>query len=498
MATFDYLGTQSNVTSISSLVSKALESQQSSVKKIESTKTDLSERISILSTLKTKLKTLSERVESFTDVGTSKAISAKSAESSDDTIFTGEADSTAVIGVNTLFVSQIAKNDIVISDRITASDTDIAEKYEGSTISFSLQVGSGTSKTISINIDDADETNAELLTRIKDEINNSGAGVAANVISDTSTTKRLTIVSDDTGSSNEIELTDISSPKFLKDIGMLSNGGRTEASGTSGGYIYSDTSDLNSIFTLNGIQIENDSNDIEDILTGVTITLKKAQSVGDSTETISIAADAENIREQIDGFIEDYNDVIKYLNTHTSVDSTTYTRGALSSDVTIRSLRLTLRSIVSGNVSTAAEGNPMNITEIGISIDSSGLLTLDDEDEFTDVLEAGDDAVTDLFDSDEGIAVRLEAMLDSYILTGGVIDDARSAVNLKITTATKQQSSLESRLKIEEGGLFKRYSNYYKNLSRYTSQKSLFEQYSTGSILNLGSSSGGTGFSISI
>lgn len=498
MATLNYLGTQQSVPSITTLVNRYLAQDQTSVKKIESTKTDLSKRVSTLSELKTKLQTLYDRMKSFTDVGTSRTIGAKSAASSDDTIFTAEADSTAVVGINTVFVSQIAKNDTVISDRINASDTDIAEAYEGDTIVFTLQVGSGTAKTISIDVDDADETNSELLGRIKTEINNSGAGVAANVISDTSTTKRLTIVSDDTGSSNEINLTDVSSPKFLKDIGMLANGsGRDAASGTSGGYIYEDTSDLNAIFTLNGIQIESDSNEIDDVLTGITLTIKKAQSVGDSAETLSITQDAENIREQIDGFIEDYNDVIKYLNQHTSVDTTTYSRGMFAGDIAIRTLRLNLRSIVSGNVSTVGSGNPVNLTEIGISIDRNGLLTLDDEDEFTDALDAGDEAVTDLFDSDEGIAVQLQDVLEGFVLTGGVIDDARSSVNLKITTKTTQKSSLEGRLKIKESGLKQKFSQYYRNLSRLESKQTLFKKYTSNDILNLGSTTS-SGFDISI
>lgn len=496
MATLNYLGTQSNITSVSSLVSQYLESQQSTVDKVKSSKTDLSDRLSILTTLKTKLKTLFDRVESFTEVGTSKTISAKNAESSDETLFTAEADSTAVIGVNTMFISQIAKNDIVTSDRIDADDTDLAEKYEGRTISFSIQVGSEDAKTISIDVDDASETNEELLSRIKTEINNSGVGVAANLVSDTSSSKRLVIVSDESGSTNAIELTDISSPKFLKEIGMLQNGGRTEASGTSGGYIYGETSDLNAVFTLNGIEIQSDSNEVEDVLTGVTINIKKAQSDGDSIETLSITADEENIREQIDRFIEDYNDVMTYLNKQTSVDTTTYTRGALSGDATIRALRLTMRSIVSGNVSTVSSGNPSNLTEIGIKIDSSGLLSFDDEDEFTDALDAGDDAVTDLFDSDEGIAVRLENLINGYTQTGGVIDDSRSAVNLKISAKTSQVSSLKSRLKIQESGLFKKYSQYQKNLTNLKSAQSVLDSYSSSSLFSFGTSSGG--FNISI
>ena len=43
-------------------------------------------------------------------------------------------------------------------------------------------------------------------------------------------------------------------------IGMIvGNGARKAAQGTFGGYIESDTSDLNAVFILNGIQIESNS-----------------------------------------------------------------------------------------------------------------------------------------------------------------------------------------------------------------------------------------------
>jgi flagellar hook-associated protein 2 len=476
-----------------------LVSDRNAVKNIESAQQDISTRISILTDLKAKLKVLYDRIKSFTDVGAAKKLGSKSAESSDTTIFTATADTTASLGVNTIFVSQIARNDTVVSDRITSSGKDIAEYFEGRTISFSIRVGSESAVTISVDVNNATETNSEILTRIKDAINNSNANVSANVISDTSTTKRLTIVSDETGSSNAIELSDVSSRKFLRYIGMINGGGgRKSASGTSGGYIESQSSNLNAIFTINGIQIQSDDNEITDVLSGVTINLKKAQQTGDSPETLFITQDEETVKEQIEGFIKDYNEVIKYLNEKTSVDPSTNKRGIFSGDFTIRKLIIDLRTLVSGNISTVKSGNPKNLTEIGISIDRSGLLTLGNEDKFNEALDKGATAVTDLFDSNKGIAIRMKDTLESFVATGGIIDDARSASDLKLKSVNVRKSSLENRIKTKETSLRRNYSELQKTYGNLTSQMALIGKYDLNNLLSYGTSSSGIGLDLTI
>lgn len=483
-----YISSITNQPSIDVLVNRFMEIERAPVKKMESTREDISKRITSLTNLKTKLKTLYDRVKSFTEVGAAKKLGAKSAESSNSTIFTAQADSTATLGVNTIFVSQIAKNDTVVSDRITSSGTDIAGS--GGTVSFSITVGAESAITISVEVD-ATETNSEVLTKVKDAINSSEASVSANVISDTSTTKRLTIVSDETGSSNAIELKDLNGGRFLKDIGMVNGyGTRKSAGGTYGGYIESDISNLNAIFTLNGIQIESNSNEITDVLTGVTLTLKKAQSEDDQPETLVITQDEETVKEQIQAFIKDYNDVIKYLNENTSVNPTTYKRGIFAGDFTIRQLKIDLRTIVSGNVSTVESGNPANLTEIGISIDRSGLLSLEDEDEFSEALEEGASAITDLFDSAQGIAVRIEDELEGFVTVGGTIDDARSASNLKVRNIEKRESSMETRLRIKEASLRKEFAELQKTLSGLTSQSVLLRKFGLDNIYEFGYDSG--------
>lgn len=480
MAGINGLSSVSPTSSIKTLVERFIQAEQSPVLQRESTRESLNTRLKALNELKTKLTTLRDTVQSFTTVGTENQLGAKSAISSNETVFTAEATTSATIGVNTLFVSQLARNDIVASDRIDAESSSIAESIGEDTRTFTLTVGSESPVTISLDITDESETNELLLERLKDEINNSSASVSANVIHDTSETVRLTIVSDESGSSNAIALEDEeSSGALAKTLGLVNgSGGRQQLSGTHGGYVLRDTDDLNAQFTLNGIEITSDTNTVDEVLTGITIRIRKTQDDDDTPETLTVTQEEENIREALQTFIDDYNSAISFLNDKTSVDTTTFERGPLASDFTFTNLKISMRTIVSGSVSTVESGNPAILQDIGVSINRDGTLALADEDAFTDALDQGATAITDLFDSSLGIAVRLESLLDSFVNTGKVIDDVRSATSERVDTISKSNKAIEKRLEIRERVLTQQFTQLQRALSNLNSQEALLNRVS--------------------
>jgi len=474
-----YLPTYYEKPAVSQLVERFLDIERTPIKRLEPQKKSTSERLKALDDLKSKLNTLNERIEGFTDVGAANTIGAKEAVSSNEDIFTVEAASNAILGVNTIFVESIARNDIAVSDQFDNEGTDLASRFYGDTVGFSIQVGDNDAVTISITFDDSDETNESVLGRIMDEINNSDAEVSANVIANTPTTSRLTIVSDDPGSTNAITLRSTNGLSLGRQLGFFTaSGSRRSITSTRGGFVISDTDDLNAQFTINGIDITSDTNDIEDIITGVTIHLRKAQDPDDSPETLTVTQDKETIKERLEGFIEDYNAVIELLNNKTSIDSTTYERGPLAGNFTFTNLKINLRSIVVSQVSTVQSGNPSHITELGVEIKRDGTLTLDDEDALTEALEQGSTAVTDLFNSTLGIATRIEELLDDFISTGGIIDDFRTGSKERISSIQKRTSQFESRLRFKESGLRQRFTNLQKTLSRLGTQEALIRRVS--------------------
>jgi len=467
----------STIPSIDILVNQFIQKERQPVTKLESRKSNLSKQKAVFLDLKSKFKAVQDRIDTFTTIGEEEKLSAKQVTLSDSTIFTAEATSEASLGVNTLFVSRVAKNDIVVSDRFTISGTSLVDDFAGETINISVTVGSGDTKEISISFSSSLTTNEDILAEVADAITDASIGISAKVVKDTSSTVKLSLVSDEVGTDNEIKLADEdSSGGLLKTIGFIQkNNERREATSTSGGYIYEETENLDAQFTLNGIEITRSSNEIDDVLTGVTITLNKAQSSGDEAETLRISQDTSTIKEQLENFMTDYNSAISYIKEKTGVDPTTKSRGALSGNFIYQNLKIRIRSIASSKVSGIESGKPQTLRDIGVKINSDGTLVLDDEDKLEEALEAGPTTVSDLLTSTNGIASRIDSELQSFTRTGGTIDDSSRGVTRIETSINSQISRYETRLKFKEGALRQQFAELQRTLTLLNTQQTMLQ-----------------------
>ncbi|RKY87978.1 hypothetical protein DRQ09_03605 [candidate division KSB1 bacterium] len=469
------IGSISTTPSINTLVKTFLDVERKPIKNLETKKTELNKRTSVFTDLKSKLKTLKDRLDTFTAVGEEAKLSAKIVTVSNENIFTAEATPDASIGVNTIFVSRVAKNDIVVSSRISKNGFSLVNSAYGRTRKISITVGSGNANTITISFGTDISSNQDVLDKIAEEINDADIGVSAKVIADTRSTIRLAIVSDEVGSENTIQLADVNNNNGLfKKLGLIEkNNERRKATRTQGGYIYENTENLDALFSLNGIEITKSTNEIDDVLTGVTIKLLKAQKSGDEPETLTISQDTSTIKEQLENFIKEYNDAIKYLNEKTSINAITKERGTLSGNFTYQNLKIRMRSIIAQKVSGIEEGKPQTIRDLGIKINNDGTLELEDEDQLEEALAQGPTTVSDIFTSDDGIATNLKDLLSNYTSTGGIIDISKKGVSNEEKSVSRTISSYESRLKFRESALRKQFAELQKTLSILNSQQAL-------------------------
>lgn len=484
------------IPSVEQLVTRFSSRERGPVERLEAKKTSLNRRRATLTDLKTNLSSLRTRLKGFTDVGSAAKLAAKKAVSSDDSFFTIEADATAATGINTISISQIARNDLAISDSISNTSNSIASSLVGTTQQFTIQIGSGSAITISISITDSAETNKDLLGRIADEINSKFTDVSATVVSNKKNKLRLSIITKESGSDNELVFADTGGSQLLQELGIItaSNSTRKSANSSQGGFIISDTDDLDAIFEVNGIEITTSSNTITGVLKGVTIELRKAQKSGSDPETFSISNDADVIKNEIEEFIKEFNESLKFLTDKLSVDTNTNVRGPLSGNFTFINLRLQIREIASGPVSDAASGDPSLLSEIGIKINNDGSLEIDDEDELDKAIAADANAVTGLFTSDLGVANKLIEVLDKFTLVGTNIDNALSSIRSQSFTLDRQISQFESRFRLREESLRRRFTDLERVLVQLNSQQALLQRFgfSSNNLFQLGgvSSSG--------
>jgi len=444
---------------------------------LRSQKVDINKKTNIYSDLKTKMKALKDAIKKFINSETTATLGAKTAKSSNEKIFTVDANSDAAIGVSTIFVSRLATRDTAVSKQFSnLSGTIAGAGLYGTTQEFDITVGSNAPVRISIEFNDENETIESALKRTVDAINNAGADVSANYIKDSPDSARISIVSNETGATNQITLEEVGTSSILRKLDIIDVGNsRPEAVGTGGGFIQVEPANLNASITLNGIEIISDTNTITDVLQGVTINLISAQGAGENPETISISHDSESIKSEIESFIEKYNEVITYLNEKTSVDTTTFTRGALTGEFAYTRFKMNLRSIISGPVSSVEEGAPNLLTSIGIKIDRSGTIKIDDSDKLQEYIDGGNSEIVNLFGSENGIANKIDSLLKNYVKTGGIVDDDKKMISTRIRNIDKRISSLEDRLAIREITLRRQFIDLQRMLSSLNSQQAMIQ-----------------------
>jgi flagellar hook-associated protein 2 len=481
-----------NRPSIDILVDRFLDAKRAPQQlRSKNSKSALNKKLSALSDLKTKLTSLRDTVKDLSDDDSDSTVGERTVESSDSDIVSATASETASRGTNTIVVNQLASRDTAVSKRFTSSSTNLASSNDGQTVAFTIAVGDGDSRTLSIDFDDATETNESVLRRFRDAINDADLDVTASVIRDTTTSHRLTIISDDSGESNALTV----SGTGMRDIGIVNGGsGRRSMNGANGGFVLVDSEDLNSQFVMNGIDIIADSNTIDDVLTGVTMTLHKIHTENEAATTLTVSYDGDSIKDSVSKFIDDYNSVLSFLNDKTGRGAGSE-RGELSDNVTYFQLKLKLRSAAASRITSIESGKAKSLADIGVTAGRDGQLKLSDEDKLTDALDVDASAVFNILDSDGGLKSQIETLTEKYITTGELIDDDKRLTKNRISSLEKRESRDEGLLKTQEASLRKQYAKLQQTLSLLSSQQQLINRYSLGSsnLIQFGSS--GTGSS---
>jgi flagellar hook-associated protein 2 len=153
----------------------------------------------------------------------------------------------------------------------------------------------------------------------------------------------------------------------------------------------------NADITVDGVTITPSSNTVDDVITGVTLNLKKAAL--DTTVTLSVSRDYAKVKETISGFVTAYNDLIDAVNAQSSYNSDNQkTGGPLFGDSTLRSIKSSLTDLIINRVS-GVDGNFSTLGLVGIKIGNDSKLTIDDGD-LQDYLETNFDDVKRLFAAD--------------------------------------------------------------------------------------------------
>ena len=219
-------------------------------------------------------------------------LSEKEGSSSDENVLTlTAATSSAIAGTHTVTVTNLAQT----SSGYLAPITSTSDKLSGA---ITLQVGSGTAKTITLN------SSNNTLSGMAAAINSSGAGVTASVLTDSSGS-RLSLVSGTSGKQGTVSVT----ANSISDT-TTSSGTLAYTSSVLG-------KDAN--LTVDGVSLTSASNTVANLIPGVTFQLL-ASSASESDGTLDpvqvvIANDNGGVESAVSSMVSDYNAAVSALNT---------------------------------------------------------------------------------------------------------------------------------------------------------------------------------------
>ncbi|MFH1673047.1 MAG: flagellar filament capping protein FliD [Pseudomonadota bacterium] len=148
--------------------------------------------------------------------------------------------------------------------------------------------------------------------------------------------------------------------------------------------------------TVDGVDVYPTSNTVDDVITGVTLNLKKVDA---ATVTLTVGRDYDAVKEKIQEFVTAYNATMDVINAQMTYNEDNEAPGGpLFGDSTLRTIKSNLVDIAISPVD-GLSGDFSTLGLIGISIDTDRKLTIDDTD-LQGYLETNFEDVKQLFAAD--------------------------------------------------------------------------------------------------
>jgi flagellar hook-associated protein 2 len=400
---------------VQSVVNSILAPENGSITILQNQQTDLSTQAGLLAGLNNNLTSLAQAVLALADP--TGPLASQSATSSDSSILTASAQTSATPGTHQIVVSNLATTGTLYTDPLAGgADTTILPS-DVTSGDIKLQIGGANGTTEDIPITRG--TNDTLNTLAK-YINAQNWGVTASVVKDAGGA-RLALYSQASGTPGALAITNNTTVlTFNAPVG-----------GT------------NASLTIDGVPFSSSTNTVSGAIAGVTLNL--ASAAPGTQVQVTVGPDANQATTAINSFVNAYNAVIGNLNTQFTVDPTTNTEGPLGGDSGLRSLQSSLLNDVTYSIS--GNGGLVNLPSLGIDLNNDGTLTVnqvatDTHPSLANVLATNPSAVQSFFQNASGTGFANNFNNDVTNLT----DPTNGVINVDIAGNTTQQNALTTQI----------------------------------------------------
>lgn len=281
-------------------------------------------------------------------------------------------DNDAIIASYDVEVVQIAKA-MKVASSVQSGTTALAQ-----TGSFTIGLSGGDSVEIAVT---SDMTLSDIADAINDESANTGVG--AILIKISTDQYQLVLAAQDTAV--DIEVGVASGDDIMQTIGITDS---------AGDFATVSQAAQSAIVKLDGVEITQSDNELDDVIPGISISLLAASS--GTTITLEIGVDSSAVKTAITDFIEAYNELRTFITAQQAVDEDGAADDAvLFADALLRNLNATLYSILNATGS----GDIGGLADLGIVFNDDNTLSLDDETTLDSAILSNLSAVQSFFET---------------------------------------------------------------------------------------------------
>lgn len=436
MAAVNFSGITSGLDT-KSIITATLNAQRTPITQLQTKKSTWQTQISNLGKLSSKVNDLIKLATELQDQG--KVLATKGVVS-DDKVASVTTDGGATAGHYELTVSQLARTE---KDRSVGFNSTFSEVKKGT-----LTIGTPGEDAVDIAIDDGDT-----LQDVVDKINASDARVDASIVKDGSKSY-LQIVASDSGHA----------------VGGTADDAITISesySGASGGELglTQTVQAKNAKVNIDGLDIEQRTNTLDDVLPGMKVTLLKDSG----TTNIDVAADSAGTKTKLQSFVTLVNDVLGLVKSQTkTADGARQTEPDPAVERLGRDLKALVTDVVEG-----VSGKYGSLAQVGVKTNAAGTLELDST-AMDKALAADPRSVAKLFtQADTGIGARLAKSLKTWTdPIDGIIGGRQKSLTKRMSDADSQITRMEARLTTLGASMQRQFNRMEQTMAQFQAQSS--------------------------
>jgi flagellar hook-associated protein 2 len=266
------------------------------------------------------------------------------------------------------------------------------------------------------------------------------------------------------------------------------------------------------VISMDGIEISRASNTIDDLVPGLTLTVK---APSDRPVKLEVVPDRESVKEAVISLVGNYNRLMAEMNVLTRNDDRLVQElsylspeeqeemrkklGAFAGESTLVQLKTGLQRAITGSYLTSMDRDLAMLPQIGIGTDVRkagattgydpsrlrGYLEIDEKTLDT-ALETNLPAIQQLFGYDtdgdliidSGVAYMLDQLAKPYVETGGIITLKTGSIDSRITQDNRRIETMDRQLAAKETSLKNQYAQMEGAYSRMEQMSTSLDQFS--------------------